>query len=196
MSCNGNCADCYIGCISGCNVTCLHKQNFCGGHCHGESQSADFYFDFTKGTFSRDTIIKKGFPSSTLDSWGEYLEKAYYKGDDVEGWTGYEQGEWTWKGADTPFLKASDIQEIVDAINGLGVEGQLPGNSASFGQERDDIIYGSLLEDIQTALENLQLNYDACDRCNSNCDNPGSYKCNSCQKCVECNNETSWSGSY
>lgn len=185
MSCSGNCGNCTIGCVSGCNVTCLYAQNFCGGHCSGESQSASHYFSFTHGTLSRDTIIKKGFPPSTLNSWGSYVQSAAQKGATQDSFG------WSWKGAETPFLHGSDIMELIAGMKSLQ-SGSNPGVSVS----RDSIVYGNDLQTIQTALDNLKLYYWACDKCNTACDNPGSSKCNTCQNCLTCNNQSSWSSSY
>lgn len=188
MSSSVSCCNACQTCIN-CNDTCNNCQSFCevGKQLARENGlTPPWPLDIQKN----DIIIQK-LPKNTFYNAWKYVSDAANKGNVTNS------GGWTKTPEQKDFIYADQTNELIQGIDSLG------GVSCGVGpfQKDKDIIYASYFKAIAEAMNNLQLKWNACDNCDSNCN----VSCDTCNSCDSCNTDNSywpsswfgsWSGSW
>ena len=157
-------ATCCITCNAAASQ-CNNRQSFCSGNSpEGKGQAADIYVGrHTFPPVTRDQIIFKQSPMAVWQAAAAWTSRAANYG------SARNSGGWSPNTFTPSFLKAAEVNELIAGINSLGV------TNVGFTAVRDEVIYAADIQKIHTALSNLKLNPNACNRCNGGCN-----QCNTC----------------
>lgn len=148
---------------SSCSVCsrCLSCQSFC----QLGNQMATSHGATLLPSIARDDIIIKKISPSVLKAVADSITAAATKGSEVNS------SPQTLPQITDVFIYATKINDFLNHITHGNLDGSHPAEVS-----RDDIVYASFFQEINSAISALKIYFDACDKCNTACDS-----CDSCQ---------------
>ena len=150
--------------MSGSCSVCSRCQS-CQAFCQTGSQLADSYYDVSIGQINKNDIIIKKFTPAILNRIARNIVNAAKKGSKQNS------GNLSWSTVDEEFIYARDINALITLMQSGLLTSSPPGQVA-----KDDVIYASFFQQLNSALEGTKIYAYACDKCNVTCDS-----CISCQ---------------
>lgn len=148
---------------SGCSVctNCQSCQSFCQ---LGQQMATDHGAQLLPSVGRDDIIIKKITPS-VLKSVADSITAAASKGSKQNS------SPTTLSQITKEFMYATDINKFLSHLTHGLLTGSKPGNVS-----RDQVVYASFFQSINSAISGIKIYAYACDKCNVTCDT-----CISCQ---------------
>lgn len=144
--------------MSGLCSICSKCQS-CQSFCQLGNQMATSHGASLLPSIVRDDIIIKKITPAVLKSVADSITAAATDGSQVNS------SPQNLPLITDEFIYAQKINDFLEHITHGNLEGSHPGSVS-----RDDIVYASFFQEINSAISSLKIYFNACDKCNTACD--------------------------